>query len=147
MADQYKEQKINPGEELLTVGGDQITLPEGEPLTAVLQEISKIQVPGYKNPNTLSDRYVLRFLVTEQGEGQGQQYSKWVSPSMHPKSVLFDVVKSVYGKVEQGTKFDPTQIVGKPCRIILKTVTKDDMEYQSIDKVLGPKKDGSANPS
>lgn len=138
---QYQEEPITVGQEELMVGGEPILLlPEGEPLEAIITDISKIMAPDYKNPLIQKPRYVVKFQITSEISGKGQIYSKWVTPSLHEKAKLREIVEAVLGKLEKGTKFDAALLKGNKCRVILKNKVRDDFTFQNIDKVLGPVK-------
>jgi len=118
-------------------GGDYKPLPVGEQLHAHIGKVGTAETLNF-DKTEMVNKLVVPFVVDEP-EGAGQTYSKWYTPSLHPKSTLSKVAVAVFGELP--AEFDPVDLEGKPVRIILKDYERDGVKRQTVDSVFPPAKD------
>ena len=85
------------------------------------------------------DRYVFTFEV--EGVEIKQRYNK----SMFPKSNYVKLISTLDPERFDGKGYDADDLVGKPCRVLVKYTTNDETGdvWENIDSVLKPKRQGT----
>lgn len=139
MSDEVKVevQDLQPGELVLSLTGDYKSLPAGEQLYAHISKVGTVDTLNFEKTEQVK-KLTVSFEVDEP-EGKGQTYTKWYTPSLNPKSTLSKVLMAVYGEIP--ASFDPTDLVGKPVRIMLKDYEREGVTRQTVEAVFKPAKD------
>lgn len=134
---------LNTGEMVISLTDNKYELvPDGEPLKVHISEVGTRVVPNkFKQQDSDPDE-VTKLVVTqtldEDIPGKGQTYTGWYTPSLNEKSKLRPLVLAFLGEIRE---FDPTELVGKPGRMILINKEKDGQVRQYPDSFLKPAAD------
>jgi len=139
MDDRKEIRDVAPGEFTLKASGEYNLAEEGEPIKAHIKSVKAIETENFDKTEMVT-KAVVAFELDE-GEGQGQVYTKWFTPTLHPKGTLLPMVKAVFGDLPEEPIELARDLPGKPLRIVLKNVEGDNGIRQNIDGYLKATKD------
>lgn len=135
---EFKIEDLLPGKFKVTAGGgDYKMLEDGQMLRANVGKIGTVDTMNFEGTEKVK-KLVVPFVEQE----TGQKYTKWLTPSLHPKSAMAPIVAAILGEVP--AEFDPVDLQGKPVQIVLKNYEKDGVTRQTIAGVFKPAKDQKA---
>lgn len=136
---EHEQKELEKGEMVLKAGGgDYAPLPEGEPLKMHIGKTSIVETDNFDRTGK-ETKLVVPFVNDEDGEGNGQVYSKWFTPSLNPKGNLAKLLVAVYGEIP--AELDPVDLEGKSVRVVLTNKERDGITRQYADTFLKPSKD------
>jgi|JI10StandDraft_1071094.scaffolds.fasta_scaffold01957_26 hypothetical protein len=136
---EHEQKDLEKGEMVLKAGGgDYAPLAEGEPLKMHIGKTSIVETDNYDRTGK-ETKLVVPFVNDEEGEGNGQVYKKWFTPSLNPKGNLAKLLVALYGEIP--AELDPVELEGKPVRVVLTNKERDGVTKQYADTFLKPAQD------
>lgn len=125
---------------------DYDAIPEDEVVAASLADVDSLE-QTFKNDETGNPEVVTRlkwsFVVTEPGPWQGRTVTGLTSTSFvsHPNCKAYNWASALAGgkQFDEDEVLDTDDLIGKPCRVIIKHNVKNGRTYENVANVLQPR--------
>lgn len=115
-------------------GGDYALVEEGEPYEAHITDVKRVWTENFDKTETVEKAVV--YFELDEGDGQGQVYTKWITPSSNPKSVMYTLLNAVFGDEWPEDLRLKKHLPGRTLRILFENKNTDNGTRQNVKGFL-----------